>query len=124
MHLLPIIAPAIAACGSGFDQMLQLFGIAAIVFAFFKGVQLLIPKPTSPPPNNPPPAVRPPPDAPPATIATPASAATIDPEILAVIVAAVAATVATPHRIISILSQSSNWAQAGRQSILSSHKIR
>lgn len=46
------------------------------------------------------------------------------PEIVAVISAAVAAVTDSAHRIVAIKPQSSSWAKAGRQSVLSSHKIR
>jgi Na+-transporting methylmalonyl-CoA/oxaloacetate decarboxylase gamma subunit len=48
----------------------------------------------------------------------------ISPEILAVIAAAVATTVGKPHRIISIKPMSTSWERAGRQSVLTSHRIR
>lgn len=48
----------------------------------------------------------------------------IAPEIVVVIAAAVAATTGPSHRIVSIKRQSSSWAKAGRQSVLSSHRIR
>ncbi len=48
----------------------------------------------------------------------------IPPEIIALITAAVASFTSTPHRIVSVRPQSSNWANAGRQSVLSSHRIR
>lgn len=46
------------------------------------------------------------------------------PELVAVISAAVAAVTDSAHRIVAIKPQSSSWAKAGRQSVLSSHKIR
>lgn len=48
----------------------------------------------------------------------------ISPEILAVIAAAVATTVGKSHRIISIKPMSTSWERAGRQSVLTSHRIR
>jgi hypothetical protein len=45
-------------------------------------------------------------------------------EIVAVIAAAVSATVGKDHKIISIKAQDSNWERAGRQSVLSSHRLR
>jgi hypothetical protein len=48
----------------------------------------------------------------------------IAPEIVAVIAAAVATATGPSNRIISIRSQSATWTKAGRQSVLSSHRIR
>lgn len=48
----------------------------------------------------------------------------IAPEILAVIAAAVTATIGKPHRVVSIKPISTSWERAGRQSVLTSHRIR
>ena len=48
----------------------------------------------------------------------------IPPEIVAVIAAAVATVTGPNRRIISIRSQSSSWEKSGRQSVLTSHRIR
>jgi hypothetical protein len=56
--------------------------------------------------------------------AAPRSPEGIAPEIVAVIAAAVATATGPSHRIISIRSQSATWTKAGRQSVLSSHRIR
>lgn len=48
----------------------------------------------------------------------------IDPEIIAAIAAAVATTLDGPHRVVSIKQKPGSWEKAGRQSILSSHRIR
>jgi hypothetical protein len=45
-------------------------------------------------------------------------------EIVAVIAAAVAATIGNNHRIVSIKPMNSSWERAGRQSVLTSHRIR
>jgi hypothetical protein len=45
-------------------------------------------------------------------------------EIVAVIAAAVAATIGNNHRVVSIKPMSSSWERAGRQSVLTSHRIR
>ena len=45
-------------------------------------------------------------------------------EIVAVIAAAVAATIGNNHRIVSIKPMSTSWERAGRQSVLTSHRIR
>jgi hypothetical protein len=52
------------------------------------------------------------------------TAADITPETVAVIAAAVATAMGPRHRIISIKPPSSSWEKAGRQSVLSSHRIR
>lgn len=46
------------------------------------------------------------------------------PELVAVIAAAVASTVGRSHRVVSIRPAGSEWEKAGRQSVLSSHRIR
>ena len=48
----------------------------------------------------------------------------IPPEIVAVIAAAVAACAGRNIRIVSIKPTSSSWERAGRQSVLTSHRIR
>lgn len=48
----------------------------------------------------------------------------IPPEIVAVIAAAVAACTGGNIRIVSIKPTSSSWERAGRQSVLTSHRIR
>lgn len=48
----------------------------------------------------------------------------ICPEIVAVIAAAIASVTGSTHRIVAIKRGSSSWEKAGRQSVLSSHKIR
>ena len=126
MHLLSILALAQNPGGSAFNEMLRLFGIAAVVFAFFKGLKLLITRPATPPH----------PAAAPVTAEmpqpAPVAAAGIAPEILAVIAAAVATVTGPSHRIVAITShrivtlkqQAPHWEKAGRQSVLTSHQIR
>jgi Na+-transporting methylmalonyl-CoA/oxaloacetate decarboxylase gamma subunit len=61
----------------------------------------------------------------PKTIAANASADdSISRETLVVIAAAVAAVTGKPRRIISIQPHHPAWGQAGRQEVLSSHKVR
>lgn len=70
------------------------------------------------------------PKAPPAQLpmAAPPSTPVVEqetpPEIIAVIAAAVASVTQTSHRIISIKRQSTTWEKVGRQSVLTSHRIR
>ncbi len=63
---------------------------------------------------------------PPAAVApSPASAAGIPPEIVAVIAAAVASmNQGRKLHIVSIKPMSTSWERAGRQSVLTSHRIR
>jgi Na+-transporting methylmalonyl-CoA/oxaloacetate decarboxylase gamma subunit len=49
---------------------------------------------------------------------------TLTPELVAVIAAAVSTVTAGKGRIISIKPMSSSWEKAGRQSVLTSHRIR
>lgn len=72
------------------------------------------------PPANPAPVA----SAPAATALPTQPAAATAPELVAVIAAAVAAAVGPDRRIVSIRPESSAWAKAGRQSVLSSHRIR
>lgn len=48
----------------------------------------------------------------------------IPPDVVAVIAAAVNTVLGAEHKVISIKSQDSSWEKAGRQSVLTSHKIR
>jgi len=120
MHLPSILALLERAGGSGFDEMLRLFGIAAVVFAFFKGLQLLITRPATPPHPVAAPASAPAPVSAGLPQPAPLAAAGIAPEILAVI----AAAVVTSHRIVTLKQQAPHWEKAGRQSVLTSHQIR
>ncbi len=62
----------------------------------------------------------------PATAAAPAPIEPLGPtpEIIAAITAAVTATVGAKTRIISIRPDNNQWGSAGRQSVLTSHRIR
>jgi hypothetical protein len=119
MQLPSILVLAAATDCGAFDEMLRLFGIAAIVYAVFKGIRSLMPQAAAPPQPHPAPATHGSHAQP-----APASAAGITPEILAVIAAAVATTTSSSHRIVTIRSESSQWEKAGRQSVLTSHRIR
>lgn len=62
---------------------------------------------------------------PPATVKKPEPHADfIAPEVVAVIAAAVSATLGPKVHIISIKPSSTQWERAGRQSVLTSHRIR
>ena len=57
--------------------------------------------------------------------APPAESSTaIPPATLAVIAAAANASIGEDHKIVSIKSQDTNWERAGRQAVITSHKIR
>lgn len=106
---------------SGFDEMLRLIGIAAIIHAVFKGVRSLIVSPVAAPvpaaiASPPPPVV--------ARSAPEPTDEAIPSEIIAVIAAAISCFTDSSHRIVSIKRQSSAWERAGRQSVLTSHRIR
>jgi Na+-transporting methylmalonyl-CoA/oxaloacetate decarboxylase gamma subunit len=59
-----------------------------------------------------------------ATSTGPVATSTVPPQIVAVIAAAVHTAVGKGHTIVSITPQDSNWEKAGRQSVLSSHRLR
>ena len=137
MHLLTLLALTANPGGSALDDMLRAIGVAAIVWAFFKGLKSLVTKPAAPTPTTTPaPApvavVAAPTPAPlPVAVASPvvnapptAQPEGLAPEIIALIAAAVTTVLGSAHRIVSIKSQSSHWEMAGRQSILTSHRIR
>ena len=102
--------------------MLRLIGIAAIVHAFFKGIKSLMAKPAEVP--QPTPVIAPPPLAAAPVVVPMAPDDAITPEIVAIISAAIASVTDSAHRIVSIKRQSSTWERAGRQSVLTSHRIR
>lgn len=106
---------------SGFDEMLRLIGIAAIIHAVFKGIRSLIVKPAASPATA---AIVPPPPPAAARSAPEADDDAIPSEIIAVIAAAISCFTDSSHRIVSIKRQSSTWERAGRQSVLTSHRIR
>ena len=122
MHLLPILALAQSPNDSAFDHMLRLIGIAAIVYAFFQGIKSLgLFKPDSPQTPAPTPAPAPTQSQQPPVLSIPEG---IAPEIIAVITAAVISSTGSLGRIVSIKSPCAHWEKAGRQSVLTSHKIR
>lgn len=131
MHLPSILALLGISNASAFDEMLRLIGIAATIHAFFKGIKSLIIKPVSPP--QPTPSLAPTPVTQPLLAQAPvtrqelvltACEDTIAPEIVAIIAAAVAASTDSSRRVVSIKYQSTTWERVGRQSVLTSHRIR
>jgi|GEM_PF-2268202 len=127
----PLYFLALSECpsGSALDWMLRAIGVAAIIWAFFNGVRsLIVKKPTA---ANPAPAPAPlpaivpvPQQAPSAADTTPEISQDIPQEIVAVIASAVHYIIGHPHRIISLKRVDPSWEKSGRQSILTSHKIR
>ncbi len=94
-----------------------LLGLAGLVVAFFnRRMSVQIPEPSAAPTTKP---VQPMPATP-----QPAAQESIPPEIVAVIAAAVASSMSRPVRIVSIKRQHNYWEIAGRQAVLSSHRIR
>jgi sodium pump decarboxylase gamma subunit len=89
-----------------------LWGVCALTA---KLIQVLMPE-RAPAPPRPQPAA--------AAQVNPAAPERISPELVAVIAAAVATATGRSHRIISIKRQSTHWEKAGRQSVLTSHRIR
>ena len=131
MHLTPLIASTTESAAhshSILDALPHIAGMAMVMITltFLWGVcaftakliSILLPAPK--------PAAKPPAPAPVASPAavTPVAAAGIAPEIVAVIAAAVATATGQAHRIISIQPMSTSWERAGRQSVLTSHRIR
>ena len=128
MHFIPILAVADKASTSIMDAVPHLAGMLMVmatltilwgVCAFTaKMVQLFAPEakaaavPVTKSPAKPDDAPQPP------------APAGIAPEIVAVIAAAVAIVTGQSHRIISIKPMSTSWERAGRQSVLTSHRIR
>lgn len=92
-----------------------LWGVCAFTATIIK-LLLREPKPATAPPA---------PTAAPAPAPAPQAESGITPEIVAVIAAAVATVTGNqPVRIISIKPMSTSWERAGRQSVLTSHRIR
>jgi hypothetical protein len=123
MNLLNTLSILGLSLSSGLDDMLRFVGVAAIIHVIFKGVRSLLVKPAVAQlqaPVAPSPALEP-------VSAKPLPEATDDvipSEIIAVIAAAVSCFTSSNHRIVSIRRQSSTWERAGRQSVLTSHRIR
>ena len=90
-------------------------GIAALGYLLFKGIQCFVAKSAAPTGPQAPAAVK---------STAPAGPEAIPAEIVTVIAAAVATVTGSSHRIVSIKSQPSHWEKAGRQSVLTSHRIR
>lgn len=110
------------------DALPHLAGMAMVMItlAFLWGVCALTAKSISILQPSAKPAAAPPVQAPAAAVATPAAPthAGVAPEVVAVIAAAVATATGQACRIIAIKPMSTSWERAGRQSVLTSHRIR
>ena len=118
MHPFPILAFSVPPTGSAFDDMLRLIGVATLVWAFFKGVRSLVVK--KPAASSPAPVAAP---AQPLLAAAPVEQG-IPPEVIVAIAAAVHFITGRSQRVISIRDADPVWEKSGRQSILTSHRIR
>lgn len=129
MHLIPILAATTESAAhshSILDALPHLAGMLMVmltlailwgVCAFTaKMVHIFMPQQTAAAPAKAAAAV---PAAP-----APGASAGIAPEIVAVIAAAVATATGQSSRIVSIKPMSTSWEKAGRQSVLTSHRIR
>lgn len=129
MNPIPILAATTAAGASVMDAVPHLLGMLMVVgtLATLWGVCAVTAKlvKTFLPEKKPMPSPAPAPAAPSKAASAPAPASGIAPEIVAVIAAAVA-TIAGKQavRIVSIKPMSTSWERAGRQSVLTSHRIR
>jgi sodium pump decarboxylase gamma subunit len=122
MHLVPFLVLAQKPATSVMDALPHLAGMVMVLVTLTvlwgvcattgKLIRVLMPEPA------------------PAKPAAPAAAPVgtgdegTPPEIIAAIAAAVACFTGPSHRIVSIRRQSTSWEKAGRQSVLSSHRIR
>jgi glutaconyl-CoA decarboxylase len=128
MHFIPILAAADKAGASVLDALPHLAGMLMVMVTLAilwgvcvvtaKLVQRFLPEPKDAASPVAKPAAKP------AGVPLPATPAGVTPEIVAVIAAAVATTSGQSHRIISIKPMSTSWEKAGRQSVLTSHRIR
>lgn len=91
--------------------LITLAVLMGLCMAVSKILQLVMPAPAAPQPVAKPTAANPLNDG-------------VPPEIVAVIAAAVVATVGKKQRIVSIRPHNTSWSQAGRQQIQTSHNIR
>ncbi len=93
-------------------SLIALFRISLIKQGPQQAPATSTPRPTAPPSS-------------PTAASKSSEADSIPPEIIAVIAAAVAAATGhKPVRIVSIKPMSTSWERAGRQSVLTSHRIR
>lgn len=91
--------------------MVTLFALWGVCALSSRLIQLVLPRPVAP-------------TVVPQRIPVQSEQQTSPPELIAVIAAAVASFVGPSNRIISIRPQSATWEKVGRQSVLTSHRIR
>ena len=122
MHAYTILAAATGeAASANYPYMLGLLAIAISLVAIFR-VSALKEELTKSATQSAHPAAAP--AKAPASALPPAAEGGIPPEIVAVIAAAVATATGSSRRIVSIKPMSTSWERAGRQSVLTSHRIR
>lgn len=110
-----IIAETAARGTENLPFLVAMLGVILSLIALFRISMIKTRAEHHPSPIPPPPAPR----------GNPPRAADIPPEIVAVIAAAVASITGNkPVHIISIKPMSTSWERAGRQSVLTSHRIR
>ena len=124
MHTYIITVAAAAACDTGnYPYILSLLAIVISLAAILQvsGLRKTLnnkPAATTPPAQSPAPASSRP-------AATPAAKEDeVAPETIAVIAAAVHSVIGRNRRIVSIKKVDTSWEKSGRQSILTSHRIR
>ena len=120
------LASTLAAAGESSPQnlpyLVALFAVVLSLVALFRISMIKQDRKQAPAAPVPHPAA---PPSKPAAAARSSATESIPPEIVAVIAAAVASiTGGKPVRIISIKPMSTSWERAGRQSVLTSHRIR
>lgn len=116
MRLQDILAATSAQGAENYPYYLSLLAIVISLIAIFRASAPTAGKSQAAAPPTSPSAAK-------NSQAAPASQA-VPPEIVAVIAAAVATVTGSSHRIVSIKPMSTSWERAGRQSVLTSHRIR
>ena len=125
MQLHGILAAAASAHGTeNYPYYLSLLAIIISLIAVFRAFSFSKAAGKNQPQAPIAPATSPDARKPQAAPASGPAAHAIPPEIVAVIAAAVAACAGRNIRIVSIKPSSSSWERAGRQSVLTSHRIR
>jgi len=122
-HLNPFAAATTLAEDSVFDTLVHVVGtgviVASVIWSAYCLIIYLIKRlsPAGVPANIPVGGV-------PRPLEPSGSTAAIPPQTIAVIAAAVSFMLDEKYKIISIKHQDSSWEKAGRQAVLSSHRIR
>lgn len=121
VHTILAAATAGASGASNYPYLLGLLAIFIALVAIFRvsALKQELEKSSSPQPQP-----APAPAAKSVAAVQPAAVEGTPPEIVAVIAAAVASMTGGRGRVISIKPMSTSWERAGRQSVLTSHRIR